>query len=199
MNENINFNYLRAGIRATGMDIKTFALKCEKTPNDISMVLSGIRIPKTDFIAKMCSVLECYPSEIVTFKGFEQNNTDYYHRYTLPDKSKGLVTYKPFWLFLADYLDEHKDMTEKDVLDQIEPPKRLKGQSLHTKENIKKAVAARFGEGYVSKRTNRTDYSKGLTQVTRTKLRNDRPMNLAVIYEICKHFGCSIDSVLGYK
>ena len=201
MNENISFKKLNVMIKTSGYSVAEFAEKCGLKPTEISTICNSRRTPRTDLVAKMCSIFECYPSDIVTFKGITVNNTYFSDdkRYALPYRNSGELTYRPLFLFLADYLEEHKDKTEKDFFDQIEPPRRIKGQSLHTSANIKKAIAARYGEGYESPRHNRTDYSKGLNAVTRAKLRNDRPMNLSIIYEICKFLGCTVDFVLGYK
>lgn len=202
----ISFRRLKPIIRASGMSVIELAEKCETSANRISMICNGVSVPKTDFLAKLCSVFKVYPSEIVSFDDIKIN--DKYFRddmkLPLPDSNEGLVTYKPLWMFLVDYLDEynyeHKShKTENDLFNQIEPPRRLKGYKTADETAWKKAVAARYGEGYKSDRTKRTDYSKGLPAATRTKLRNDRPLNLSVIYEICKKLGCSIDFVMSYK
>ena len=171
----------------------------------ISNVCTGRRRPMTDYLAKLCAALKVYPSEIVTFEDIEIN--DYFSkdkREPLPETFEGVLTYRPLWLFLNDYLETYNrvkgtEKTANDIFNDIEPPRRINGSKNPDKSLSEKSVAARYGEGYVSKRTSRTDYSKGLTAITRVKLRNDRPLNLEVIYEICKYIGCSIDFVMGYK
>ncbi len=201
MNKNIDFRYLKTEIKAHGYSIKEFAEKCGKTATEISAVCNGIRQPKTDFVAKMCSILSCYPSDIVSFAGYEIKEKYFKkeNRLSLPSEASGELTYKPLWLFLADYLAEHEGKTANDLFNQIEPPRRVNGVKAVDPEVLKKAREKLFGENYVPKRTKNTDYSKGLPSDTRTKLRNDRPLNLSVIYEICKKLGCSIDWVLSYK
>lgn len=207
MNENISFRRLKANIKARGLSGKEVAEKCGMLPNSFSMICRGERMPKTDVVAKICSVLQCYPSEIISFDDIKER-ADYFtddKREPLPKDFTGELTYKPLWVFLADYLaevnrDKEKGLrkTENDLFNQIEPPRRLAGYKIP--EGIaQKAFTARFGEGYKSERTKRTDYSKGLPGPTRVKLRNDRPLNLSVIYEICKKLGCTIDFVMSYK
>jgi DNA-binding Xre family transcriptional regulator len=201
MNENINFKHLKTLLKSNDIGVTEIAGKVGTTQQGVSAIINGNRQPKTDLIAKLCFVLQCYPSEIVSFEGYDVNR-EYFKdedRYKLPSAAKGELTYMPLWYFLDDYLEEHKGKTANDLFDQIEPPRRLNGTSKLSEEYWKKAVAVKYGEGYKSERKNRTDYSKGLPAATRVKLRNDRPLNLSVIYEICKKLGCTIDWVLSYK
>lgn len=207
MDTNISFRKLKTVIKTKGMTIASFAEKCEIPYTGISNICADRRVPKTDLLAKICSVLQVYPSEIVSFDGITVNEKYFTDekREPLPKEFVGAVTYKPLWFFLADYLAEYnkgkepsEKKTENDFFDSIEPPRRLAGYKV-TEGLGKKGVAARFGEGYESERKNRTDYSKGLPAVTRVKLRNDRPLNLSLVYEVCKKLGCTIDFVVGYK
>lgn len=207
MNENISFRRLKTVIKSKEFSLAEVAEKCNKRAQDISAICTGKRIPKTDLLAKICSVLQAYPSEIVSFENVSVNEKFFSDdkRETLPIDFTGELTYAPLWFFLADYLSDwnkkypNNKKTEKDLFDSIEPPRRINGQTTERMDIIKKAVAAKYGEGYVSERKNRTDYSHGLPAATRVKLRNDRPLNLSVIYEICKKLGCTIDFVMGYK
>lgn len=202
----ISFRRLKVLIKAHGYSIQGFAKECGVSPNRISMICNDVSIPKTDFVAKMCSILKLYPSEIVCFDGIKLNEK-YFNddmKQPLPKEAVGDVTYQPLFMFLVDYLadynfDHDTNKTENDLFNQIEPPRRLKGYESCVKDYAQKSVEARFGKGYVSKSKKRTDYTKGLPSATRTKLRNDRPLNLAVIYEICKKLGCPVDFVMGYK
>lgn len=208
MNGNINFKHLKTVINSKGLSVSELAEKCGKTQSYISQITTGRIFPKTDLITKMCSVLKVYPSEIVSFEGIEINPKYFSNnkRLPLPEEFTGELTYKPLWYFLDDYLAEvnknraegEPKKTANDLFNKIEPPRRVKG-IMPDEEFIKNAKEARWGKDYVSKNTPHTDYSKGLPSLTRTKLRNDRPLNLEVIYEICKFLGCSIDFVLGYK
>ena len=204
---NISFRKLKTIIKTKGLSIAEVAEMCGVLPTNISSICCDRRTPLTDFLAKICSVLKVYPSEIVSFDDITVNEEYFTNdkREPLPQEFTGTVTYKPMWLFLADYLAEYNrehpeaEKTENELFDQIEPPRRLKGQTCDMREISRKGVAARFGEGHISPRKNRTDYSHGLPAKTRVKLRNDRPLNLSVIYEICKKLGCTIDFVMSYK
>jgi DNA-binding Xre family transcriptional regulator len=201
MNENISFRHFKTILRSKGISIAELAKKLGVKSQGISAIATGIRQPKTDLLARICFILHCYPSEVVEFDGINVNE-DYFkkeNREPLPSEATGEVSYRPLWYFLDDYLVEHEGKTANDLFDQIEPPRRLKGYKAPVKEYYQKAVEARFGEGYKSERKNRTDYSKGLPAMTRVKLRNDRALNLEVIYEICRKLGCSIDFVMSYK
>lgn len=212
MNENISFRRLKTVIKGKQLTISEVAEKCGMKQCQLSSICGGLSQPLTDNVAKICSVLNCYPSEIVSFDGIELNEKYFSNdkRECLPAESTGELTYAPLWYFLSKYLEvvnegkpkeEQKD--HNDLFNKIDPPRRKKGLTEEQKEQIKeaakKSIASRYGEGYSSSRAKRTDYSKGLPQETRTKLRNNRPLNLSVIYEICKFLGCSIDFVLGYK
>ena len=191
------FRYVLMSKRMTGIEL---AERLGLRQQEISMISTGRRIPKTDLLARICCVLKCYPSEICSFEDITINEKYFSddRRQPLPAEAAGELTYKPLWMFLADYLYNIEGKTPNDLFDQIEPPRRIK-QIKAPAGLFEKGVEARFGEGYKSERTKRTDYSKGLPAVTRTKLRNDRPLNLATIYEICKKLGCSVDFVLSYK
>lgn len=209
MNENISFVHLKTVIKTKGLSLASVAEMCGKKPTDISNIATNRRIPKTDLLAKICSVLGVYPSEVVAFGGIKVNENFFTNdkRQPLPNEFEGAVTYKPMWMFLDDYLADwnrshpgEKQKTAKDLFDGIEPPRRVSGIEPPSRETMQKARDARFGEGYkAEKEYRRTDYSKGLPAETRTKLRNDRPLNLSVIYEICKKLGCTIDFVMSYK
>lgn len=208
MNDNISFKHLRTIIKTKGCTSGEFASKCKRQSSFLSQITTGQSNPKTDLLARMCSVLKVYPSEIVSFEGIEINPKYFSNdkRLPLPEEFTGELTYKPLWYFLDDYLAEvnknraegEPKKTANDLFNKIEPPRRAKG-IVPSEEFVKNAKEARWGENYVSKNLPHTDYSKGLPALTRTKLRNDRPLNLEVIYEICKFLGCSIDFVLGYK
>lgn len=209
MNDNISFKHLRTIIKTKGCTSGEFASKCNRQVSFLSQITTGQSNPKTDLLARMCSVLKVYPSEIVSFEGIDINPKYFSNdkRLPLPNEFTGELTYKPLWYFLDDYLAEvnknraegEPKKTANDLFNKIEPPRRVKGDTSAYREISLKGIAARYGESYVAKGTVHTDYSKGLPGITRTKLRNDRPLNLEVIYEICKFLGCSIDFVLGYK
>lgn len=182
----------------------------------ISRIITGWDNPKTDIIAKLAWALKVPCSEFVKFKGIKPNASQkkWFEEHQLKYKpgDTGELTYAPLWELLDGFLEDvNKDKTEdlktvNDILDTIEPYRRVNGIGGNglTKEQlqdmVKKSVEVRYGKDYVAKRTNRGPYeAKGLTPETRTKLRNDRPLSVRTIYEICKKLGCSIDWVMSYK
>lgn len=211
MNENISFRRLKTVIKSKGLSIKEVAGLCGLVPTQLSSIVNGRVQPLSDVVAKLCFALKCYPSEIVSFENIKINENYFSdeQREKLPVESDGELTYSPFWFFLSKYLEdvnkgkskeEQKD--HNDLFNQIDPPRRKNAteeQKKEMKEIVMKGVKARYGENHVAQYKRYTDYSKGLPQTTRSKLRNDKPLNLSVIYEICKFLGCSIDFVIGYK
>lgn len=167
----------------------------------ISQCINGTAFPKTDMIAAICRALSVPASEICTFTGYDIKPyfKDMRVPYVPAKDAEGKVTYRPLRRFLEEYLREHEEKTADDLFDKIEPSRRRNGQ--FNGEGIKKALAARgITEGYEIKwPKDRRDYSKGLPYQTRTKLRQDRPLNIRNIYDICRFLGCSIDFVMSYK
>ena len=184
----------------------------------ISSIITGRVFPKTDTIAKIACFLKMPVSEFVELKGIEPNEkqkkwfSEHEVKYNPAEDSEGNVSYAPLWELIDGFLEDVNEgktdelKTANDIFDSIEPYRRVnecKGNGL-TKEQfqdmIRKSVEVRYGKGYVAKRTNRKPYeAKGLTQETRTKLRNDRPLSMRTVYDICHKLGCSIDWVLSYK
>lgn len=175
------------------------AVGCETT--QISSIINGVAFPKTDMIAAICRALSVPASEICTFSGYDIK--PYFKDMRVPYEpakdAEGKVTYRPLRRFLEEYLREHEEKTADDLFDKIEPSRRRNGQ--FNGEGIKKALEARgITEGYEAKRKRaRRDSTKGLIPATRTKLRQDRPLNIRNIYDICRFLGCSIDFVMSYK
>ncbi len=206
MNEQISFRRLKTAIKTKGLSVKDVAERCGMAPNNLSHICNDTRTPVTDVVAKICSVLECYPSEVLSFDGIDVKDVFAdSKREPLPEKFTGEVTYKPMWRFLDDYIAEwnkahpEEKKNANDLFDGIEPPRRIAGYKVPEGFKGQKGVEARFGEGYKSENPRKKSYTEGLPGVTRVKLRNDRPLNLSVIYEICKKLGCTIDFVMGYK
>ena len=204
----IDFGPAKKLIKDRGLKIKWLAEKTGLFPSNVSLILKNEAFPKTDVIAKMCWVLNVRPSEIISFKidaddrkkmWFENKELPY-----LPEPgSSGELTYEPLRLMTNMYLDylyeeTGKDKSVDDLLDMIEPYRRRNG--FNNGLDYKAALEKRFGKDYVPKRSRAGQFkAKGLTNETRTKLKNDRPVNIRTVYDICNFFGCSIDWVMSYK
>lgn len=200
----IDFSVLKDYFKDNGIKMSFVAEKIGIASSRLTTIVRNVAYPTTDTLARICSVLRLPASRVVRFNGIEINDyfLDKQPPYTPPETADGVVTYKPLWLFLEEYLSEHKGKTADDLFDKIEPDRRKNNVYCgFTKEVIQKALEARgITEGYeVKEKRNRRDYSVGLPYVTRTKLRQDRPLNIRNIYDICKYLGCSIDFVMSYK
>lgn len=199
----ISFKRLKECLQEKGVSITNLASILNIDRNRLSGIIIGVAFPKTDLIARICRELDVPASEICLFRGIEINPyfKDKELLYKPAADATGEVTYRPLRRFLEEYLAEHKDKTADDLYDRIEPARRNGTPGDFTKETLKKSLLARgITEGYeVKEKRNRRDYSKGLPYVTRTKLRQDRPLNIRNIYDICKFLGCPIDFVMSHK
>ena len=174
----------------------------------LSSIMTGWVYPKSDTVAKIAWSLKVPVSKVVRFN-IDANNVKmkWFSERELPyspsDEAKGEVTYEPLRLMMNMYLDylyeqTGKEKTVNDLFDLIEPCKRRNGLT-GTSGMYKKAMEARgYEEGYKSQRV-RTYKAKGLIPQIRTKLKNDVPISMRTIYDICNFFGCSVDWVMSYK
>lgn len=206
----IDFTRCKKLLEERGVKVKFLAEKVGQTPTRMSQILKNNTFPKTDLIAKMCSVLKAAPSEIVEFKidadekkkkWFEDKPAPFFP----PENPEGVVTYDPLWQLITLYLEyinvrKDREYNANDLFDKIEPYRRRNGLvTICDTEATKKSLIARgFPEDYKS--PNERHYKAvGLIPKVRTKLKYDRPLNVRTIYDICNFFGCSIDWVMSYK
>lgn len=186
----IRFSRLKELLGERRMTVKGLSGMTGIRADVLSHIMTGLTVPKTDVVARICSALRVPASRICEFRGIETK--PYFRRlgvmYTPPKDAAGEVTYRPLRRFLDVYLEEHPEKTDNDLYDKIEPYGR------------RNRVYSTAGlERYRAERADRKDAEKGLPYATRTKIRQDRPLNLRTVYDICKFLGCSIDSVMGYK
>ena len=208
--EVIDFTQLKKTLDERGMKSKFVADKLGIIPTNFSKFCRNAKFPLTDVIAQIAWTLKVPVSKIVSFtltcdekkkKWFEGK----YLPYLPPDNAQGVLTYQPLWNFMDMYLDylyqtTGKEKTANDVFDLIEPYRRRNHIKSGTDQDISKlSVEKRFGENYEAKTKKRKYVAKGLTPEVRTKLRNDRPLNIRTIYDICNFLGCPVDWVVSYK
>lgn len=185
---------------------KWLAEKTEQTRPRITNMLNNKSFPMTDIIGRIAGVLHVPVSQIVEFKGIVSDEKkkkwfdEHPNIYEPPASPEEVLTYKPLWFTLDDYLtylfeNAGKEKTEDELLDLIEPFKRRNGLINTT------GLQAWHKEIDGTSKRNRVGLvkAKGLTQETRTRLRRDRPVNIRMIYDICNFFGCSVDCVMSYK
>ena len=207
----ISFEPLKKIINERGLKQGYVAREAGFEQSRLSGLYKGIFFPKTDMMAKVCSILNVPVSKIVSFKiDSDEKKKEWFASrelpYTPPSEPEGVLTYEPFRLMTSMYLDYYNSLSENektlnDLLDKIEPYRRRNGLvTVPTRENVQQAMKARgFEEGYKSERTDRKYKAVGLTPVMRNKLKTDKPLNIRSVYDICNFFGCSIDWVVSYK
>lgn len=207
--EVIDFSELKRYLNENGIKVRWLAEKTGQNEMRLSQIIRNVNFPKTDLIAKICSVLNVPPSKIVAFKLDEDEKKKEWFDgreppFIPPANPTGELTYDPLWQLISlylEYINERKnaDYCVNDIFDRIEPYRRRAGLTYtFNKETLEKSLKARGLEGHKSKRK-RKYVTRGLTPETRTKLRNNRPLNIRTVYDICNFFGCSIDWVMGYK
>lgn len=91
-------------------------------------------------------------------------------------------------------------MTADDFFDMVDSAKRRNGNYDQSKKGIAKALEARGRTLGVKTETRaRREYKEGLPYLTRTKLRQDRPLNIRTVYDLCKKLGCTPSWIMSYK
>lgn len=170
----------------------------------VSRLITGWGIPLSDVPARIASVLGVPVSRIMRFEGIRERKWfgERTNPYIRPDEPEGKLTYEPLRFTMNMYLDYYfektgKEKTVSDLYDMIEPCRRRNGIKVDP-DISRLSVEKRFGVGYKSKRE-RKYVAKGLTPETRRKLKNDEPVNLRTIYDLCSFFGCSVDWIMSYK
>ena len=206
----IDFSLLKDYLKKEGRMSNWLADKLGIDRTRVSQIMRNIAFPKTDLIAKICSVLQVPPSKIVAFKFDEDEKKKAWFDgreppFVPPANPTGELTYDPLWQLVSlylGYINEKKDTdyTVNDLFDKIEPYRRRNGlYTIDQTDATKKSLMARgFPENYKSDRK-RHYKAKGLIPQVRTKLRNNRPLNIRTVYDICNFFGCSIDWVMSYR
>jgi len=205
----IDFSKLKDYLNENGLKISWLAQKVGQDQTRISQIIRNVNHPKTDLVARICSVLKVPPSAIVSFKLDENEKKkawfdDRPAPFIVPENPTGELTYEPLWQLVSlylGYINEKKNASYcvSDIFDRIEPYRRRAGLTYSfNKETLQKSLEARGLENSKPKRK-RKYVAKGLTPEMRTKLKNDRPLNIRAVYDICNFFGCSIDWVMSYR
>lgn len=191
----IRFGRLKELLGERRMSVKILSEMTGIRADVLSHIITGLTLPKTDVVARICKALEVPASSVCVFRGIEIKA--YFSRarvmYTPPGDAAGDVTYRPLRRFLEAYLEVYPEKSDNDLYDRIEPHGRR--NRVHSTEGLERHRAERAAE----KEAGEPGSVKGLPYTTRAKLRQDRPLNIRNIYDICKYLGCSIDFVMSYK
>lgn len=190
--ELISFERLKEFIKGRGMKLSYVSEKTCGRSDYLSYMLCTKNLLKTDKIASICAFFKCRPSDIMEFYGFEIK--EYFNKeplYIPPENPEGVVTYKPFWDFMASYQMSHPDKTANDLFNIVGP---LREMSDNTKVRIAASIKDKYG-------TDVDFTSEGciFSEASRTKIRHDKPVSVRAIYGICRALGCSPDWVMSYK
>lgn len=191
----IRFGRLKELLGERRMSVKILSEMTGIRADVLSHIITGLTLPKTDVVARICKALEVPASSVCVFRGIEIKA--YFSRarvmYTPPGDAAGDVTYRPLRRFLEAYLEAYPEKSDNDLYNKIEPYGRR--NRVHSTEGLERYRAERAAE----KEAGKPGSVKGLPYTTRAKLRQDRPLNIRNIYDICKYLGCSIDFVMSYK
>lgn len=209
--EVVDFSGLKTVLDEKGLKYGFVAEKVGLRGDVIGRIFRNEMFPKTDLIAKIASVLNVPVSKIVSFKLDEnEKKSKWFSDKTLPyspcGEIKGELTYEPLRLMMQMYLDyingiKDSDKTVNDLFDMIEPYRRRNGlvNTVQAEWTRKAMLAKGLEADHKSARTDRKYEAKGLTPAMRLKIKNDRPLNIRSVYDICNFFGCNIDWVMSYK
>lgn len=208
--EVISYSVLKETLDERGMKVKFLAEKLGVHPSVVSDICRNVCFPKTDLLARICSVLNVPASKVVSFRiDCDDKKKEWFASrelpYSPPSEPEGVLTYEPFRLMTAMYLEYYNSLSESDktlsdLLDRIEPYRRRNGLVTPVRPDfVKKSLVARgYDEDYKSERERHYE-RKGLTPEMRLRLKKDRPLNIRSVYDICNFFGCSIDWIMSYK
>lgn len=199
----IDFSKLKTALDDRGLRYGFIAEKVEIRGDVIGRIFRNEVFPKTDLIAKICSVLKVPVSQIVEFKIESDEKKEAWFKdrvlpYSPDGEISGEVTYEPLRLMMTMYLDyinglKDSDKTVNDLFDMIEPYRRRNGIADGTEQ------ARKISSKNIGGKSKRKYVSKGIIPEIRTKLKHDRAVNIRTIYDICNFFGCNIDWVMSYK
>nr|DAF75536.1 MAG TPA: helix-turn-helix XRE-family like protein [Caudoviricetes sp.] len=196
-NNEIRFGRLKELLKERRMTVKRLSFMTGIRRDVLSHIITGLTLPKTDVVARICHALRVPASHICVFKGVEEK--PYFAKARLmyiPEKeAKGDVTYRPLRRFFEVYFESHPEKTDNDLYDKIATSGKRNG--LHNTSGLEKYREERMKARKQECKTGKT--VPGIPYATRTKLRQDRPINIRTVYDICKFLGCSIDFVMSYK
>lgn len=196
----ISFRRLGETLDEKQMKVKELADMMKVAPTSISAIISGVRAPLSGLVAEIAGLLRVRVSDICVFKGYEIKDCFKGEPLYRPASDAGAeLTYRPLRRFLERYLDEHPGKTADDLYDRIETV-RITRKNIDAEQMAKMLRGRGLDPGMEPKtKRNRKDYTHGMSYAMRTKLRQDRPLNIRVIYDICRYLGCGIDWVMSYK
>lgn len=201
--ENIDWSGYDRKCAEFGLTSRGACVKAGVSDTLASHMKRGAYFPTTEALAKLCAFFRCGVNELVEFKGFEikdRYKEPYFKPYEPEEDGVRTVTYEPLrMLFYSVYGDKwNTALTEffskVPGIEQTAAQKEHQEKALeYLREWNKRGVTKEHHGGPG------TYYFGGLTGATRTKLRHDAPVNIRIIYNICKVLGCTPDYVMSYR
>lgn len=164
----------------------------------LSNTFSGYSLPNSDVLAKFCSLFECSICDLVEFKGYEikEEFREPYFRTYEPDFHTG-ISYEP----LRQYFKSKDEVHWRDLMDEFFSRVEKLELNKNQQESVSKLISSippRIKTGK-KPRSPFVQHPGGLISSTRYKLRHDEPVQLKIIYCICRTLGCTPDYVMSYK
>lgn len=156
---------------------------CRNAGVDVASIRQAIKgqvLLMTGTLAKIAAYLKVPMSQIIEFNGYEMKpefskRYGVFENFEIPEVILGEPSYQPFRDFVKS-LYQYKSLTE--IFNKIEPHS-IKKQEVSTK---------------VSKRQH-----TGISFYVRSKITQNKSINVEVIYKICKLLQCNVDFVFGWK
>lgn len=148
---------------------------------------------KTDRWAKLCEYFKCGMNDLVEFHGFEIKPRYQKPFFVYYEPMLHGVSYEPLRiLFENTYGDKWKTKLN-DFFDKVKTPVQPRSDKEEHQKQFRKIA---FGdENYVPKKED----GYGLTTVIRSKIRQDKPVMLKLIYNFCEVLGCTPDYIMSYN
>lgn len=110
--EMVTFRRLKETIEEKRLKVSEVAERIGVAPSEVSGVITGARLPKTDFLARICWAVGEDVASVCEFKGIEptEYQREWFGRigkvYAPAADAKGDVTYRPLRRVLDAYLEE---------------------------------------------------------------------------------------------
>lgn len=188
--DNIDFSRLKEKLLKNGITLKEMSNRTGIGYSTMEQFIYGMSLPRTDKLMKLCAELRCSANDIVEFKGFEPSKRYETHRTDYYPPVYGRLTYEPLRrLFLGFYGEKWKSkltefygtlshkVTEKQLRAAEKVVPVMTGKDIKVSQDLERA---------------------GLTPRVRRNLDNDRPVDIKILYDICKALKCTPDYVIDY-
>jgi len=183
----VSFDRLRLLLKMRDIKQEQFAEEIDISYNVFRAILCGYYVPDTGLLIKMCMRLQCSANDIMELRGFEVKDRYKEHRTEFYPPVYGTLTYEPLRrLFRGNY---GKDWKKKllEMYDNV-PVELSKSRLEASRAAVKK----------MNPKSEKPAEVKGLRVTARTKLNNDEPVKLSVLWGICSVLHCTPDYVIDY-